>query len=179
STVGRVLVNSAGWPSRYADQKQSRAALFQGPSCDVATSTPHEGSTARSATTAGGGRSASRSRRKATTRNAAAMAPRTTHRRRPGGRAARARSGSPGSAAAPIVTSAGGGRDLAGPARGRSVGPQIDVGRLDAHARQPGADLAAVVRAVVQDLGDADPQGGHEVPAVAVLGDVGVRIERP
>src|SRR6185437_14104158 len=46
--------------------------------------------------------------------------------------------------------------DLAGPAGRGAVGPQVDVRRLDAERCQPRADLASMVGAVMDDLGDAD-----------------------
>ena len=46
--------------------------------------------------------------------------------------------------------------NLADPTLGFSEVPDVDRRRLDAEARQCGADLAAVVRAVVDRLGEAD-----------------------
>jgi hypothetical protein len=46
--------------------------------------------------------------------------------------------------------------------------PDVDVRRLGAKARKGGADLASVVRAVVQRLRQPDARGGATLEAVVV-----------
>ncbi len=56
--------------------------------------------------------------------------------------------------------------------------PHVDLGRLDAKRRQRGADLAAVVGAVVEELGESDaPQGVAHRTVVAVADHVLVGIQ--
>ena len=57
-------------------------------------------------------------------------------------------------------------------AGGLAVGPHVDRRRLDAERREPRADLAAVVRPVLDGLGEPEPERRVEAPAVALLDDV-------
>src|SRR6185436_8233335 len=67
--------------------------------------------------------------------------------------------------------------DLLNAAGGLAVVPDVDGGRLDAQGRQRGADLAAMVAAVVQHLRQANADRGAGLRVVLVPPDNdGVRI---
>src|SRR5262245_31906405 len=77
-------------------------------------------------------------------------------------------------------SASGGGLDLRDAARGHAVGPHVDLWRLDPELRQRRADLAAMVRPMVEDLPQPDADRRARLRAVIALHDdhlVGIAIE--
>ena len=71
--------------------------------------------------------------------------------------------------------SAGGDR-LAQEAEIIGVRPHVDLGWLDSQRGERGADLAAVVGTVMDDLGDADAQGSVALGPVIPMARMGRRL---